>query len=228
MERIPKRKFRNHVSLSQETFNKNRNKNRPHSNHNDKNTDNQDPSTETNEEFSESINEITPIAEKENPTPKKVIVLPSKLVENKLVDKDDKTANQQKENNQDKKANPKQKQNNPPKPNKQNDRPKSQMSIPGDSRPDYDPNEKWAVANTDNEPKPEEIPEDTTDNNENNEVIDIGNLVRIGITIGDLNGVGIEVILKTFTDPRVEKLCVPIVYGSAKALAHHRKAKSRA
>lgn len=205
-------------------FNKNRNKNRPHSNHNDKNTDNQDPSTETNEEFSESINEITPIAEKENPTPKKVIVLPSKLVENKLVDKDDKTANQQKENNQDKKANPKQKQNNPPKPNKQNDRPKSQMSIPGDSRPDYDPNEKWAVANTDNEPKPEEIAEDTTDNNENNEVIDIGNLVRIGITIGDLNGVGIEVILKTFTDPRVAKLCVPIVYGSAKALAHHRKA----
>lgn len=46
----------------------------------------------------------------------------------------------------------------------------------------------------------------------------------IGISIGDLNGIGIEVILKTFSDPAIMELCVPVIYGSSKALSFHRKA----
>ena len=40
--------------------------------------------------------------------------------------------------------------------------------------------------------------------------------IKIGITQGDSNGIGYEVILKTFSDPRIFELCVPIVYGSQK------------
>ena len=47
--------------------------------------------------------------------------------------------------------------------------------------------------------------------------------IRIGITHGDLNGVGYEVILKTFADEGIADLCVPIIYGSPKAAAFHRK-----
>lgn len=48
--------------------------------------------------------------------------------------------------------------------------------------------------------------------------------IRVGITQGDINGVGYEVILKTFQDPTMLELCVPIIYGSAKVAAYHRKA----
>lgn len=47
--------------------------------------------------------------------------------------------------------------------------------------------------------------------------------IRIGITQGDINGVGYEVILKTFADPLMLELCTPIVYGSPKVAAYHRK-----
>lgn len=46
---------------------------------------------------------------------------------------------------------------------------------------------------------------------------------KIGITIGDMNGIGIEVIMKTFLDERMLKYCTPIVYGSSKAFSYHRK-----
>ena len=48
--------------------------------------------------------------------------------------------------------------------------------------------------------------------------------IRIGITHGDINGIGYEVILKTFSDPTMLELCTPIVYGSPKVAAYHRKA----
>lgn len=48
--------------------------------------------------------------------------------------------------------------------------------------------------------------------------------IRVGITHGDINGVGYEIILKTFADPVMMELCTPIVYGSPKAAAYHRKA----
>lgn len=47
--------------------------------------------------------------------------------------------------------------------------------------------------------------------------------IRVGITQGDINGVGYEVILKTFADARMIELCTPIIYGSSKVLAYHRK-----
>jgi len=46
----------------------------------------------------------------------------------------------------------------------------------------------------------------------------------IGITHGDINGIGYEVIIKTLLDPRIIEMCTPVVYGSPKVAAYHRKA----
>lgn len=48
--------------------------------------------------------------------------------------------------------------------------------------------------------------------------------IRVGITHGDINGIGYEVILKAFSDPTMLELCMPIIYGSPKVAAYHRKA----
>jgi 4-hydroxythreonine-4-phosphate dehydrogenase len=48
--------------------------------------------------------------------------------------------------------------------------------------------------------------------------------IRVAITHGDTNGVGYEVILKAFADPAMFELCTPIIYGSPKTAAYHRKA----
>lgn len=48
--------------------------------------------------------------------------------------------------------------------------------------------------------------------------------IRIGITQGDINGIGYEVIIKTLQDNRLYDTCVPVVYGSPKVAAYHRKA----
>lgn len=48
--------------------------------------------------------------------------------------------------------------------------------------------------------------------------------IRVGITHGDINGIGYEVIIKTLIDKRITDLCTPIVYGSPKLSAYHRKA----
>lgn len=50
------------------------------------------------------------------------------------------------------------------------------------------------------------------------------NKIRVGITHGDINGIGYEVILKTFQDSAMLDLCTPVVYGSPKVAAYHRKA----
>ncbi len=47
--------------------------------------------------------------------------------------------------------------------------------------------------------------------------------LKVGITHGDPNGIGYEVILKTFADPTMLELCTPIVYGSPKVASYHRK-----
>ncbi len=47
--------------------------------------------------------------------------------------------------------------------------------------------------------------------------------IRVGITQGDINGISYEVIIKTLLDPRINELCVPVVYGSPKVAAYHRK-----
>ncbi len=47
--------------------------------------------------------------------------------------------------------------------------------------------------------------------------------IRVGITQGDINGVGYEVILKALEDDRMLELCTPVIYGSAKIAAYYRK-----
>lgn len=48
--------------------------------------------------------------------------------------------------------------------------------------------------------------------------------IRVGITQGDVNGIGYEVILKTLMEPESYESFIPIIYGSPKAAAYHRKA----
>ncbi len=47
--------------------------------------------------------------------------------------------------------------------------------------------------------------------------------IVVGITHGDINGIGYEVMIKTLLDPRINEFCIPIVYGSPKAFAFYRK-----
>lgn len=48
--------------------------------------------------------------------------------------------------------------------------------------------------------------------------------IRVAITHGDTNGIGYEIIFKTFSDPAMLELCTPVIYGSAKVAAYHVKA----
>ena len=46
----------------------------------------------------------------------------------------------------------------------------------------------------------------------------------IGISIGDINGIGPEIIIKTFTDSRIIDLCTPVIFASNKIINFYRKA----
>ena len=48
--------------------------------------------------------------------------------------------------------------------------------------------------------------------------------IRVAITHGDTNGIGYELIFKTFADAEMLDLCTPIIYGSPKVAAYYRKA----
>ena len=48
--------------------------------------------------------------------------------------------------------------------------------------------------------------------------------IKLGITHGDINGIGYEIIIKTLIDSRILDICTPIIYGSPKIAAYHRKA----
>src|SRR5690606_39695450 len=45
---------------------------------------------------------------------------------------------------------------------------------------------------------------------------------KIGITIGDVNGIGPEVIIKVLSDERILNQCIPIIYGSSKVISYHK------
>lgn len=47
--------------------------------------------------------------------------------------------------------------------------------------------------------------------------------LKVGISIGDVNGIGLEVIIKTLSDTRILDYCTPIVYGHTKVASFHRK-----
>ncbi len=48
--------------------------------------------------------------------------------------------------------------------------------------------------------------------------------ITIGISHGDINGISYEVILKSLEDSRVLEICTPVIYGSPKVAAYHKKA----
>ncbi|MCU4156371.1 4-hydroxythreonine-4-phosphate dehydrogenase PdxA [Carboxylicivirga sp. A043] len=50
------------------------------------------------------------------------------------------------------------------------------------------------------------------------------NKIKVGITHGDINGIGYEVIFKTLSDARIFDSFIPVIYGSSKVAAYHRKA----
>ncbi|WP_207422308.1 4-hydroxythreonine-4-phosphate dehydrogenase PdxA [Desertivirga brevis] len=50
--------------------------------------------------------------------------------------------------------------------------------------------------------------------------------IKVGISIGDINGIGLEVIIKTLADHKILEYCTPIVYGSTKVASFYRKALS--
>lgn len=49
------------------------------------------------------------------------------------------------------------------------------------------------------------------------------NKLRIGITQGDTNGIGYEVIIKCLSDARLLDMCTPVIYGSSKSFGYYRK-----
>jgi 4-hydroxythreonine-4-phosphate dehydrogenase len=48
------------------------------------------------------------------------------------------------------------------------------------------------------------------------------NSIKIGISVGDINGISLEVILKTLDDSRITQLCTPVIYGSSKVISYHK------
>lgn len=47
--------------------------------------------------------------------------------------------------------------------------------------------------------------------------------IIVGISVGDLNGIGCEVILKTFEDSRMLEMCTPVIFASVKTVSYLRK-----
>ncbi len=46
--------------------------------------------------------------------------------------------------------------------------------------------------------------------------------LKVGISIGDINGIGLEVVLKALDDKRILHLCTPVIYGAAKVISYHK------
>jgi len=46
----------------------------------------------------------------------------------------------------------------------------------------------------------------------------------IGITCGDLNGIGLEVVIKSLVNPAILDMCTPVVFAQSKVASYHRKA----
>jgi 4-hydroxythreonine-4-phosphate dehydrogenase len=47
-------------------------------------------------------------------------------------------------------------------------------------------------------------------------------LIKLGISIGDLNGIGCEVVLRTFEDSRMLDFCTPVIFASNKTVSHQK------
>ena len=49
----------------------------------------------------------------------------------------------------------------------------------------------------------------------------MGKKIRVGITMGDYNGIGPEIIIKTFSDNRILQNCTPVIYGPKKVFSFY-------
>lgn len=49
-------------------------------------------------------------------------------------------------------------------------------------------------------------------------------MIRVGVTQGDINGIGWEVIMKAFSEPAILDFCTPVIFGSNRTASLHRKA----
>ncbi len=47
--------------------------------------------------------------------------------------------------------------------------------------------------------------------------------IKVGISVGDLNGIGLEIILKALADSRIYDYCIPVVYGHTKVASFYRR-----
>lgn len=47
--------------------------------------------------------------------------------------------------------------------------------------------------------------------------------IVVGVSLGDINGVGLEIILKTFEDKRMLDFCTPVLFGASKVVSIHKK-----
>ena len=50
------------------------------------------------------------------------------------------------------------------------------------------------------------------------------NRLTVGFTHGDVNGIGYELIIKMMAENRICEVCTPVLFGSSKVAAYHRKA----
>jgi 4-hydroxythreonine-4-phosphate dehydrogenase len=51
----------------------------------------------------------------------------------------------------------------------------------------------------------------------------IENKVIVGISQGDINGIGLEVVLKTLMEPGIADICTPVLFSSQKTVSYYRK-----
>src|SRR3954463_15513393 len=49
------------------------------------------------------------------------------------------------------------------------------------------------------------------------------NKVIVGISQGDINGIGLEVVLKTLMEPGIAEVCTPVLFSSQKTVSYYRK-----
>ena len=47
--------------------------------------------------------------------------------------------------------------------------------------------------------------------------------IRVGISIGDVSGIGPEVVIKALSDSRMMQVCTPVIYGNSKVISLFRK-----
>ena len=47
--------------------------------------------------------------------------------------------------------------------------------------------------------------------------------IRVGISQGDINGIGLEIVLKTFLELELVDICTPVLFSSQKTVGYYRK-----